>query len=65
MGRQSSTDAERVEEFSVADIDWITLRQVQDALKRIKDVPCLDLLLDKPIPLTRRAPYRGGLPGSL
>jgi DnaK suppressor protein len=34
-GDESVVDAEREEEFGVADIDWITLRQVQDALKRI------------------------------
>jgi DnaK suppressor protein len=34
-GDDSVTDAERAEQFGVADIDWSTLRQVQDALKRI------------------------------
>jgi DnaK suppressor protein len=35
-GDQNATDAGRAEEFGVADGDWITLRQVQDALKRIE-----------------------------
>jgi DnaK suppressor protein len=35
-GDQSATDAGRAEEFGVADVDWTTLRQVQDALKRIE-----------------------------
>ena len=35
-GDQSATDAERAEEFSLAGMDWTTLRQVQDALKRIE-----------------------------
>jgi DnaK suppressor protein len=35
-GDQSATDAGRAEEFGVADVDWITLRHVQDALKRIE-----------------------------
>ena len=35
-GDQNATDAGRAEEFGVADGDWTTLRQVQDALKRIE-----------------------------
>ena len=35
-GDQSATDAGRAEEFGLADVDWATLRQVQDALKRIE-----------------------------
>jgi DnaK suppressor protein len=34
-GDEGVADAEREEEFGVADIDWTTLRQVQDALRRI------------------------------
>lgn len=35
-GDQSATDAERAEEYSLAGIDWTTLRKVQGALKRIE-----------------------------
>jgi DnaK suppressor protein len=35
-GDQSATDAGRAEEFGIADVDWTTLRQVQDALRRIE-----------------------------
>jgi DnaK suppressor protein len=36
-GDESIKDAEREEEFGVADIDWTTLRQVQEALRRIEE----------------------------
>lgn len=35
-GDQSVTDAGRAEEFGIADVDWSTLRQVQEALNRIE-----------------------------
>lgn len=36
-GDESTKDAEREEELGVADIDWTTLRQVQEALRRIEE----------------------------
>jgi DnaK suppressor protein len=36
-GDESIKDAEREEELGVADIDWSTLRQVQEALRRIEE----------------------------